>query len=248
LGAAAKEGKRMSYPLATQIPMIIEDLADQDPMIWSNSLKAWTNGSSTIAPGTVAVITDGVTIEGNGLTANPIKLVPVLTNTESYYGGLFNINSYGQIVTNPIVPNYQNFGVQFSQLNQNMTNATMNGIVANNLSSSYETLTSPQLSSFNTGSGVYGCGLPGGYAVSIQGVFAANSQGIRGVGIWTNTSLQTATPFGSNYVNANASGTTTLSTSATVYCLANDTIQVWGYQNSGATVGGTFTVSISYVG
>jgi hypothetical protein len=74
----------MSYPLPTQIPMVIEGLADQDAMIWSNTKKAWTNGGSSPAPGTVAVATDGVTIEGNGLTAEPLSVigesVPVATD------------------------------------------------------------------------------------------------------------------------------------------------------------------------
>lgn len=238
----------MTHLASPQFPMVIDNLEDKDGMIWNVSMNAWTNESTTPAPGTVAVVTDGVTIEGDGLSADAIRMVPVTGGSQTYYGGSFGVNTYGQITSNPVKPSYQNFGVQFQQLNQSMANASQNQVLANNLSSTYETLVSPQFSSFNTGSGVYGCAVTGFYSVSVTGVFAANSQGIRSVGIWQNTVLQTATPWGNNYANANSSGTTTVSGSATFFCQANDSIQVWGMQSSGNPINATFTVAIAFVG
>lgn len=208
----------MSFPFPTQIPMIVDNLADQDAMVWSENLKAWTNGSAGIPPGTVAVATDGVTIAGTGLNASPLSVAALSPLYDA---------TWGQV--------------------QSLTSASATIIGTTNLISlGWVNKTSPSVGTFSNG--VLTVGAAGLYHCSANAAFASNSTGTRYISVTrVNSGGSPTFLLAENDELASTNATPNPSVSQMAYCNVGDELYFSIYQNSGSTLTVTCYCTIAYV-
>lgn len=257
----------MSYPFPTQIPMIVDNLADQDAMVWSENLKAWTNGSAGIPPGTVAVATDGVTIAGTGLNASPLSVVAdsVAINSSSSFTGQgttasplalaavgtaqtltapnVTTNSSGQVTTTKISSQYT---VSWST-NFNFTNSSETIITAASTNPSpadWITSVSPTAGGFTPSTGVYVCPVAGFYLAAGSIGWVQNSNGARFLNLYRKDfSSSQSSQISGSYIAGSV--TSNQPCSHGFLCNQGDQITWTGYQSSGSSLIGTCYLTIT---
>lgn len=211
------------------------------------------------------IVTDGVTLQGDGSVGTPAAILKVQTNTsditgDGIVGNVLELANYGTATYlyspridldakgRATISNYSSETDVFDSFNFNTVNG-VNTITTFTTNIAGFTNIFPTANIFVVATGVFTCSLAGWYSIHFICDYAANAAGYRQTQIVQNPLASLANMVIAENVNSNVSaGFRTVSCcTANTYLNVNDTIFTRYFQNSGGALGARGYIAITYV-